>query len=193
MLREGSGEVAPSPVVETISTADYAFAFRAAESRNHFRRYDDRADQWGRGLVKNPILVGMLGEIAVCSFLNRRAGCRLSIDTELRARGDGGTDLSTDGIGIEVKTRNPASLTNLYRRVDSKSDLRAMRANYFVFCQRRSERVVDIIGWKEADAFVQKAEFKKSPIGDWWNLELPDSQLEPMSRLIGEIIYRRAL
>lgn len=193
MLIEGEGVVAPAPVVERIGVSDFTYAVAASESRNQFRRYSDRADQWGRGFVENPILVGMLGEIALCSFLNRRVGCRLSIDTELRARGDEGVDLSTDGIGLEVKTRNSLSRSNLYRRFDRRGGLRALRADVYVFCMRASEREIHLLGWLHSDRVASDATFKKSPVGDWFNLELKDRQLEPMSRLVAEILYRRSL
>jgi hypothetical protein len=194
MLVEGVGPlVAPRPVREIISPGDYSYAVDAARSRNQFRRYDERRDQWGRGIVSDPILVGMLGEIGVCSFLNRRCGCRLCIDTELRARGDGGVDLSIAGMGIDVKTRNPRSKTNLYRRVDSRGDMRALKSQFYVFCQRVEDRVVHLLGWISADGLIERARFARSPVGDWFNLEVTDSHLEPMVRLVAEISYRRSL
>lgn len=194
MLIEGRGlTIAPAPITEHISDADYEYAVRVASDRDKYRRYDERHDQWGRGLIKNPILTGLSGEIGTSSFLNRRAGCRLSIDAELKQRGDGGVDLTTDGMGIQVKTRMPTSRTNLYRRIDSQKRILPLRSEFYVYCRLVSERTVQLLGWLTADATIKTARCVRSPVGNWWNLEIEDNQLLPMSRLVEEIQYRRSL
>ena len=191
MLVEGRGRVAPKPERVKITRGELAYFQKTARIRAGFRRYGARGDEWGRGLAKPgdpvfPILAGLLGEFAVCAFLNSRLGTKIQPDTSLLVKGDGGRDLIVCGICIQVKTRVTAK-TNLVRRIDGSKRLRGLDSGIFVFCQWRSGNLhVDLLGWLDAQFIRHSAEMKRGR-GDWWNLCLRDENLEPMARLIARL------
>lgn len=193
MLIEGRGKIPPTPEIVHLTATDIEIVADVAAKRNQYRGYARRQDSWGRGSISDPVFVGLLGEHAVALFLNRRASCHLAIDSELRPFGDGGIDLTTDGLVFSIKTRQSASRSNLFRRVDGRKNLRALRGDFHVFCRRESDREIWILGWIDSSTMRQVARHVPgiAKNADWWNLDVDDAELTPMCRLVEEIKLRR--
>ena len=186
--------VAPSPVIVRLTPGDVLLIEEIARKRDEFRGYSRRPDQWGRGFLRtmSPTKVGLLGEHATATWLNRNAGCRLSVDADPKPWGDDGTDLQTDGIGIQVKTRATAK-RNMFRRLDGRGRLRPMRCDLFVFCRYASDREIHLLGWLKSHEVTRMAKNVKSPVGNHWNLVVEDYDLTTIRRLVDEIEVRRSM
>ncbi len=81
---------------------------RAAERISRHRGYSCRSDAWGQGLIADPVFAGLLGEQALCNYLNARLrGLRrpLEVGVDLLPQGDFGTDLEVAGCSFQVKNR----------------------------------------------------------------------------------------
>jgi len=193
MLKEGVGIVAPKPVPIRLTDGEVALVRSAAAERRRYRNYANRTDAWGRGLIADPVLIGMSGELAVIVFLNRRLGLSLSLDTELLRKGDGGHDLPGIALPTQIKTRKTRSANNLIRRVSRKS-IKPLDAKYFIFCQYVDERTVHILGWLPEEQ-LRLAPFHKSPLrqAEHFNLDVPDSWLLPMQDYLDELEARGAV
>ena len=81
---EGKGRVKPTVVKITILPGERQELTELARHRDNFRRYRERRDEWGRGLVPDAVLLGIIGERAICRFYNHRLGLSLDVDTEDR-------------------------------------------------------------------------------------------------------------
>lgn len=190
MLREGEGFTAPAPVSISLSAGEMEYLRSVATRREQYRAYSQRSDKWGRGYIDSPIFVGLCGEHAVCTFLNRRLSCRLSVDTKLRGRGDGGVDVDVFGVTLQVKTRARGD-RNLVRRVDRKG-IRGLNVIAYVFCQLLTERrTVLLLGWIKSDELRTYAKSERSPVDVHFNLSVDAKYLRPMNSLLDEIQLRR--
>lgn len=194
MLVEGMGTIAPAPVRIGLSRTELRILRDIAEQRNVYRGYARRADAWGRGFIKNPALVGLVGEHAVCKFLTCRGFQRFA-DTALRPTGDGGRDIEVMGLVLQVKTRrNGIGRRSLVKRGD-RGRIVPLSCDVFVFVQwaEESPDEAQLLGWLWAKDASRTASFERSPIPDatHWNLKIPDVLLLPMSRLGDELVARR--
>jgi hypothetical protein len=162
MMTEGVGDVAPRPV--KIVLPDYALQALLVEaaSRAEYRQYRKQKDEWSQGLqgdvvIHNvgalrrdvrPIFVGMIGEYAVCEFINsREPSARVSVDLLQKVRGDFGVDVAAFGIQMQVKTRQTAEHGNLIRIIDEHGNRKSLNAKAFVFCQWSGDKVCELLGW----------------------------------------------
>lgn len=189
MLVEGRGIVAPSPIRCAVSMREINQLRAIAARRNAYRGYQSRRDQWGRGLTKDPIVVGLIGEHAVLSFLNSRLGTRMSVDDRLLRVGDGGVDALVNGYSMQIKTRQRGR-QNLIRTLDDRKRLIAFNVEAFVFAKFAEPSDVFLLGWITADDARGVGDFKRSRVADHFNTVVEDKELEPMSRLIAEIQLR---
>lgn len=191
MMVEGRGHVKPRPEVIKLSASDVAFIRSVSAQRNAYRGYSSRRDVWGRGFLDDPAFYGLCGEHAACSFLNRRCGCRLQIDTALRMFGDGGTDIDVFGVRIEVKTRVKGR-HYLVRRLDEQKKIKPLNADLYVSSKFVSEREVHLLGWMWRRELTEFSRFEPSTRAGHWNLNIDETRLHPMSDLAGEVNLRRA-
>jgi len=195
MMREGVGRVAPSPVSVCLSGADMRACQEHAALRDTFRGYQRRADAWGRGLVKNPILIGLVGEVALCAFLSSR-GIPAAPDILLRPKGDRGTDVSIGRLAMQVKTRRRGvSGINLIRRGDQYGRIVPLSCDLYVFAQwdeQRARVAPLLLGWIWSTRARNIGSFGRSVIqqSGHWNLKISDRDLLPMSRLVDELRAR---
>lgn len=189
MLIEGKGKVPPSAEIVRLSASEYEFVRTVAVKRAAFRNYAGRRDQWGVGMVPNSILVGLLGEHGLCSFINKRTNLRTCINERLLANGDGGHDVDIDGLTLEMKVR-VRGRHFLVRRVDDRKRIRQIKSEIVVFAQLKDEREIHLMGWMTRSQ-VRSQRHIRSPVGDWWNLEIDESELHHMEHLIEEIRFRR--
>lgn len=193
MMKEGEGRVPPAPVEIRLTAGDVEYLRVQAERRNQFRGYAASGEPWKMGFIKDPIFVGLCGEHALCVHLNRAAGCYVFVDTSLRLDGDGGCDVRTDGFVIQVKTRSSGE-ENLVRRVDAKKRLRSFECDFFVFASwHAQENAVRLLGWIRPLEAIEVSAHQRSRVADHFNLSIPPEFLEPMNRLVDEILLRREL
>lgn len=193
MMREGTGLAVPPIWHLPLVRGDVDLLRFHAVKRDSHRRYGERPDKWGRGLTNNPIFVGLCGEQALCVFLNRRAGCNCQLDVALHHWGDGGRDVVTDGLAFDVKTRAKHRNVNYVRGVDEGGRRCRITADFFVFAELNSGDQlfsVSLLGCLPASAVVQSP-LKRSPVAAHMNFEALDVALDPMTRIVDEILRRR--
>lgn len=191
-LIEGMGYKAPAEVFIHMALGDIELLHQIAERRDRFRRYAGRPDRWGRGLIKHPILHGLIGEHALCVYL-RRVGFNLSVDSRLLPNGDGGRDLEACGLSLQVKT-NVTGNANLIRRIDDRRNLIPLGCDLFVFARvSPNPPGAYLKGWiwsRKASASDMNR-ICKSTVAEHWNLRIDPRLLDPMSRLLVELVSRR--
>lgn len=165
----------------------------AAAQRAAFRGYALRSDAWGRGFIRDPILVGLVGEHATCQLLTRR-GFRCGVDLALRPNGDGGRDIEVGGLVLQVKTRRKGiGQRSLVKRGD-RGRILPFQCHVFVFAEWNDEPPLYgplLLGWIWAPDARREA-FERSPIAtaSHWNLKIRDAALLPITRLIDELQAR---
>ncbi len=186
MQVEGTGLIAPTPVLIKLTAADSAYLQSAADERRTFRRYGSRGDRWGQGLIARPEFYGMLGEHGLCTYLSSRTQKRVSIDLTPRARGDGGIDVSIAGIAIENKTRVRGH-KYLVRRIDGRGRLLPISADVVTFAKAIDDRSVELLGWLPRAEVRLLSVLEPSRVADHWNLSIPENRLKPMSQLVSRI------
>lgn len=200
---EGRGLVAPSPYKLTLTDSEMRQLIYYARQRDTIRRYADRVDVWGRGMVGAfvipnvgaveesfaPTLAGLVGEYGVATFLNRRCGDVCRIDTDLRRFGDGGIDLSPRGLKIDVKTRLKDYGSHLVRSRRDDGSVVDWQCQVFAFCQWGKFKTVEMHGFAWArDVNLQPEVAARRGVHK--NKEVTPELLLPMSRLVDEIRSR---
>jgi hypothetical protein len=193
MIKEGVGWVIPSPSKEIVSDGVLSWLKRVAEDRDKYRGYSRRLDQWGKGLTSFPTLRGLIGEYALCQFLNRRIGTRLSVDESKRPYGDGGFDISPYGCRIQVKTKQK-SIGSLLIRSATETGCRIEQPWFAVVCatwpaacgldgKLTNTETAFLDGWmlnKDATTRNQIPAYR----GNHRNFEVPGREFCPMSDLV---------
>ena len=193
MLVEGVGLKAPAPVKVSMMPEEYDVLRDAAAQRAAYRGYARRQDAWGRGFIRDPILVGLVGEYANCKFLSRR-GFPCEVDLTLRPYGDGGRDIVVAGLRLEVKTRRKGLGQRSFVKRFDRGRILPIRCDAFVFAEWNDEPPIHcplLLGWIWAPAARREC-FERSPIAkaSHWNLKVRDVALLPMSRFIDELHAR---
>jgi hypothetical protein len=166
----------------------------AATTRAQFRGYARRGDAWGRGFIRDPILVGLVGEHAWCDYLRHR-GFPTWVDLSLRVTGDGGRDLQVCGLTFQVKTRRKGIAgRSLIKRGDG-GHIVPLQCDGFLFAEWNDiepDTEPRLLGWIWASD-VRRLVFERSPItaATHWNVKVRDEQLYPPCRLVDDLIGRR--
>lgn len=193
MLVEGIGLKPPAPQRLSLSLMEFGVLREAAAKRAVFRGYALRSDAWGRGFIRDPILVGLVGEHATCTWLTSR-GFPCAVDLSLRPTGDGGRDLELGGLVLQVKTRRKGLGQRSFVKRGDRGHILPLQCHVFVFAEWNDATPFDgpkLLGWIWALQARREA-FERSPIpaASHWNLKIPDASLFPMSRLVDELHAR---
>lgn len=205
MIAEGKGVIAPAPKLVSFSDHERRVIFQAAIDLD---RYAGAAGGWRRGYsdpldiptlgkleaTTATIYVGLLGQEAVRKLAQNHFGdLVLSNDFRRHENGDGGIDLRILTLSLQVKTRKHPTLPTLVRVDNGEGMAVPLTGDAHVFCHipDRGGFIVRVLGWKWT------RDLKRYPSvpavrGCHFNIEVPDADLEPMSRLWAEIESRRA-
>ncbi len=207
MICEGKGNVAPAPVVVHLEPSELRIIKDRAVQQAIERDYSRRSDAWGQGLAsgmrfRNSMdlrpeetapFVGMVGEYALCVFLNRNLGREVaSFDDTPRQHGDGGVDVSCLGLSIQVKTRTNPDYPSLVKRAESSGRLVPLVGDIYVFAlyRRELQEELKLLGFVWVD-MLKPLRLYPARKGSHFNIEIPDTILLPMSRLVSELRQRK--
>jgi hypothetical protein len=195
MIREGKGAVCPTPVIVPCDEDARILIEREATRRSAYK-YNQSGNEWKNGFLgdpKIPIIRGMWGEWACCSWLNmqdRLGHGFVTWDWTLKRRGgDGGIDLHTRcGLDIGVKTNGSLANPLMIRRVTAEGKLLPIdpvHAFVLAFWPDKSEEV-KLLGWCSRKDMDNDSRVIYSPgkRGKHRNLELETKWLRPMSDLV---------
>jgi hypothetical protein len=147
---------------------------------------ENKPGEWGRGLLKDAVGVGLRGEMAFAKILG------LSIDLEPKAAGTGGgSDFSMQGVPIELKTKDITSTHNhlLVRCLTDYGNVVPMRSDIYVAARVTSIRIdpkheiVHLMGWAEKSE-LEKLKSVKARRGSHKNKEIPYAELRDMRKLL---------
>jgi hypothetical protein len=184
---------APTPIFIRLSRTILRLLRDTAARRHQYRRYAARADAWGRGFIKDAILVGLVGEHGLCDLLTRRH-FPCCVDLKLYPNGDGGRDILVSGVRIQVKTRRRGLAKRSFVRRFDRGKIIPLQCDAYVFAQwEESQDTVQILGWVWATDASRRATVGRSPLATatHWNLKIDDASLLPMSRLVDDLFARR--
>lgn len=203
MISEGKGLHPPARIRVPMDQKIIAELVAEATRRDEFRKYSNRNDVWGGGLINGsilgdsglqikmsarPILIGLGGEWAVKETLKNRVSGVGSLDIKLRDKGDGGKDFEIRGLRLDVKTRSKSIDGNRVRLFYPGGDRVRNLADVFVFAEWVLSGAVDLLGWATV-----------SEISEWWrevgrgghtNAIAEDEMLKPICRLVSLIEAR---
>lgn len=200
MWIEGEGKRPPVPVRIRMSGGDMRVLLLEAQKRARHRGYESKATTWENGICDSieidgvgrltkavrPIFAGLIGECGV----SRAVGG--SIDFLLLDGGDDGRDLVIHGLGIQVKLCQKSCGANLVRCRNERGYSKPITARVHVFCEwdKSDVRTVGVRGWVWSKDMVALPEVK-SAVGSWWNFDVPNEMLLPVSQLKDELEARR--
>lgn len=163
MMTEGVGEIAPAAWKVVLDDHSLQVLKLEAELRAEYRGYQKRDSEWARGLQGDvvihgvgslrrevrPIFVGLIGEYACCSLINRKVpSAGVSVDLLRKKRGDYGIDITAFGMHMQVKTRQTAEHGNLIRVVDEYGNRQRLSARAFLFCEWSGDKTCSVLGWQ---------------------------------------------
>ena len=185
-IQEGRGRVPPKPELVHINRGELEWLKEEADKRNAYRDYDRRSDVWGKGVVSNPTLTGMVGEFAFCRWFNGALSANppLEIDTSKREYGDGGVDFRPYGVSVQVKTREKYYGRMLIRREKGSGEL--LEFSWAACVQATwcpGDLVVGMDGWSRREWVLRHGRFETARKGDWKNIVVEDADLVPMRDL----------
>jgi len=190
--------VPPRYVSVDLDPWDLHHARNHARERLRFRNYaGHQQGSWKNGLLGDPltpILVGLLGEIAVAKVINRRLGHQVAgVDFSLLHNGDSGSDLLGTPFPIQIKTRTKDYGTGLIRRADLQSGrtyaIYEHCAYVFAIWETGASRVL-LPGWIH---WVKLAAYPETPArqgNGHMNIEVPWANLSPFQSLVESIRAR---
>lgn len=203
MIAEGKGIIAPARCKIAFNDHERRVLFQCAL---HLNRYKSDGG-WAGGFVGSievpnlgtlpptaaPIYVGKLGEWAVTELARRRFGALVPpVDMTRKPLGDGGEDLIILRLGMQLKTRRRKDAVSLVRVTDDRKRPIGLKGDVHVFCEwlGSGDMIVGVLGWKWTRDL---AKYPHVPArrGDHLNIEIPDTHLQPMTRLWAEIESRR--
>lgn len=200
MITEGIGKNAPQPVPVVMTNDELRCIYTIACQRAEHRAYKSRGDAWGQGIksgmelpgvgtldsATRPIYVGTCGEYAVQRYVDGRFplghGCK--VDSSLTVQGDFGIDLTAYGCKMQVKTRQDSGGLTLFKRANGEGRRLSVPSHACVFCEWTAEPLSTtyLLGWQWSSWIVDRP-LVRSQRGDWFNAEIHDADLLPMSRL----------
>lgn len=206
MNSEGRGIVPPASVKIALRHDEVAIIKRRSIEQARHRDYQGRRNTWGLGLVGDarsqntmdlgkgeyPIYLGLIGEHALCAFINGRLSRQVaSIDMQNRRAGDNGVDLSVRGLSMQIKTRQRPEYPSMVKRVNEYGVILPLVSDVHVFCLylREKPRQLQLLGWEWTKNLVNR-QVMPAIRGNWMNIEVHDSELNPMRRLIDELRQR---
>jgi hypothetical protein len=200
---EGRGIVAPASIVIKLGHDELLIINERAASQALERDYKNRRDSWGTGLTgprrpsnaldlrddQYPGFVGLVGEYALCSYINRKIGKTLvSLDLKTHQYGDRGVDVTANGLTIQIKTRQNRYQPNLIRVTNGRGESIPFNSQIYAFCLYLREEADKprLLGWTWTREIVGRP-IVDARRGNHKNIEIPDRDLKPMTRLIQEI------
>lgn len=196
-LREGSGMVSPAPVTVELTPPELRWLKEVAVARERRRGYQLSYTTWKQGIISLPTFVGLVGEHALCLFLNRRLRLSLSVNADDMPGGDGDVDLLVHRVALQVKTRTCRRDVLVRRCTD---DGRLLPLNWHACVSATWERRPDeepltvfLDGWVRKSALLEQGHYALGRAGPWRNLELADVQLESMNDLVASLRVNRDL
>lgn len=141
--------------------------------------------------MKDAVLVGLVGEAALCEYLTRR-GYEQRVDLVLRQFGDGGRDVEVSGLVIQVKTRRKGIGRRSFVKRGDRGHIVPFKCELFVFAEWNEttpSEAPQLLGWMWSVDVSRGGRFERSPLARarHWNLRVRDLDLLPMSRLIDEL------
>jgi hypothetical protein len=189
----------PSRVAVTLLEPQVRLCKERATRQAMERDYRGRGDSWGRGLCDprpgmtteqvGPF-VGLLGEMATATFLNRQFRSQVAdVDLAPNEAGDGGVDLVVLGVPIQVKTRTGDHATSLVRcrRDDGASVPLLSRIHVFAQVERMREHCPILLGWAWTEDVIAR-ESVPARRGSHFNHEVPDADLMDVMLLPATLI-----
>lgn len=195
MHHEGRGTTAPTPARVSIARPVFRDLQALAAEREAARGYAARSSPWGRGLIGNPTLVGLMGEQACCLYLSARLRRGVDVDRRDRPRGDGGRDVEVFGVRVQVKCRRRRGDV-LVRRQTREGRILALPWDVLVVSTweapagEAGDQVVTLDGWTTRGRLLGLGAFGPARRGDHMNIAVRDSDLEPMARLVAMLRNR---
>lgn len=195
MDTEGFGSKAPAPARLVLDFGTQILIAKAATQRAAFRNYG--GTRWGKGLKQaihipgigdlsereRPIYAGLAGECAVADVINRRLKLIVAeVDLKNRTYGDGGVDLKVLGARLQVKTRQSHDRRSLIRATDERGNSTLPDVHAYVFCEWLGGDLVSVLGWLDSRRVVDRP--RRPGKGDWMNVEVIDTELEPMNAML---------
>lgn len=181
MIAEGRGATSPRPVTIKLNGGELVYLEQLSKERKLHRAYSSFRSTWKNGVITDAVMVGMVGEYVVASYMESKK-LRISNDMDQLNSGDGGIDFVFAGHKYQIKTR-VSKRNRFVRRVTDRGMLEPIVCDRFIFCSFDSKSTCEIDGWCDTDV-VLGSRFSRSPRGDWWNANIPDERLEPMSDLV---------
>ncbi len=192
MLVEGKGFIAPPQVSVTVTRAELEELETVAKDRDARRGYASRADSWGRGIVSNPTLMGLVGEFCLSKHLEAKLGIKVGINLDDAPRGDGGFDLVVLGKKIQVKTRGRKG-DILIRRLTEGNKIVPIEWDVAVSVTWDSADpyVCYLDGFINRPDFLEQSEYAKGRRGDWMNMGAKDEDLDSIKHMIDKFLLLR--
>lgn len=204
MIVEGKGNITPLSKRYLVSDCERRAIYNFARG---LHRYDASATGWKAGFLQDicipgfaPLVkqqattfVGKMGEAAVRGLARQNLGNAIPpLDLELKHAGDGGVDLNIFGLSMQVKTRVKQRSVNLIRVVDARGNDQPLHGDIHVFCEwlDSGSMVVTVLGWMWTQSMLDYV-IKPAWRGEHQNIEVPDADLQCLSRLWAELEARR--
>lgn len=207
VMVEGRGLMAPHSVKLVVGAAEQRYLHSIVRERAKRRSYANRIDQWGRGMTgaasvpclgrvpkdELPGLTGLIGEYALFMYLVNEFGLK-NVDWSPGPAqfGDGGKDIDIFNQTIQVKTRRRGYGKILVRRISrAGGQIEPLNFDILVGCEWQLADQVSLIGWCKRGSLFN-SNFASSRF-DHYNLEIRDSLLLPMGRLLDHLLTRQSV
>lgn len=194
VVKEGVGLAPPAPIKWTLAPSSVRELEQIARDRSSHRRYGYSRSTWKQGSCSNPILVGLVGELATQELLSSRLKQQVTIVNDKLNNGDGGIDLKIFGCLYQIKTSQKIYASVLVRRIDSRRKITKHTCERYVFCAwKPGEDYCWIIGWCTSDTLREHGIIRHPKVAnaDWWNVELDRSRLDSINSLVRQIKLER--
>lgn len=212
MRTEGRGIHPPARIQHKLSRCEALLCKDIALKISDYRQYQRHNSSWKRGLMEGeqvprigylrqdvlPRFIGAVGEAAVISFLNRRAGTELSLDDRLRHAGDRDIDADACGFTLQIKARRADKSTaadqlNLVRAETEFGRLVLPSSVAAVFCEvNLLDLTAAMLGWMFCRDIKSRPRVPARQ-GNHLNVEIYDRELSTMNALADAIKVKKEL